>query len=100
MHSQPIAHSLFECDQAQKTPYDKAKAERTHAFIEDKGMVPDEHNAMPFGEVYSDYQKWCLDNAVDPMKKREFNGILGRKFRSVKRSSMYWKARYTKYREL
>lgn len=70
------------------------------AFIEDKGMVTDKHNAMPFGEVYSEYQKWCLDNAVDPMKKREFNGILGRKFGSVKRSSMYWKARYTKYREL
>jgi len=70
------------------------------AFVEDKGMVSDEHNAMPFGEVYSDYQKWCLDNAVDPMKKREFNGILGRKFGSVKRSSMFWKARYTKYREI
>ena len=30
------------------------------AFIEDKGIITDEHNAMPFGEVYSDYQKWCF----------------------------------------
>ncbi|GEM_PF-3553007 len=30
------------------------------AFIEDKGIITDEHNAMPHGEVHTDYQKWCF----------------------------------------
>ena len=54
MHSQPIAHSLFECDQAQKTPYDKAKAERTHAFIEDTSFIQEAPNEPHGSNSYDD----------------------------------------------
>jgi hypothetical protein len=69
------------------------------AWIEATGMVQDNDNRITYGDAFSNHITWCANNSAEPLKQREFNKYLGRKFSKIKSSTYCWRARYTKFRE-